>query len=85
MNITMYSTSWCADCHRARDFFAAHNIPYTELDIEVHPEFVQLVEKLNGGKKSTPTIVVNYKDKADLVLVEPSWEQLAHTFLTESA
>jgi mycoredoxin len=85
MNITMYSTSVCADCHRARQFFAEHNIPYNDIDIEVHPEFVELIEKLNKGLRSTPTIVVTYKDKPERVLVEPSWEQLAHVFLRELA
>ncbi|MEB0138642.1 glutaredoxin family protein [Undibacterium sp. CCC2.1] len=32
--IVMYAPTACAYCHQAREFFAAHGLRYTELDIE---------------------------------------------------
>ena len=33
-NVVMYSTTWCGYCKKARAYFAANNIPYTDYDIE---------------------------------------------------
>lgn len=32
-NVTLYSSPTCHYCHMAKDFFAEHNIPYTEKDV----------------------------------------------------
>jgi thiol-disulfide isomerase/thioredoxin len=32
--VTMYSTSWCGYCRKARQVFTQQNIPFRELDIE---------------------------------------------------
>lgn len=72
-NIVIYSTTWCSDCKRAKKFFGEQRIPYTNIDIEENPEFVEVVEKINDGKRSVPTIV--FPDGS--ILVEPSNAQLA--------
>ena len=72
-NILIYSTTWCSDCKRAKKFFGEQRIPYTNIDIEENPEFVEVVEKINDGKRSVPTIV--FPDGS--ILVEPSNAQLA--------
>ncbi len=72
-NIVVYSTTWCSDCKRAKKFFGEQRIPYTNIDIEENPEFVEVVEKINGGKRSVPTIV--FPDGS--ILVEPSNAELA--------
>jgi thioredoxin reductase (NADPH) len=72
-NIVIYSTTWCSDCKRAKKFFGEQRIPYTNIDIEENPEFVAVVEKINEGKRSVPTIV--FPDGT--ILVEPSNAQLA--------
>jgi mycoredoxin len=71
--ITMYSTSWCPDCKRAKDFFTKHEIQYEDLDIEENPEGVNFVRKLNNGMRIIPTIIFPSGD----ILVEPSNLQLA--------
>ncbi len=71
--IIIYSTTWCSDCKRAKKFFGEQRISYTNIDIEENPEFVEVVEKINAGKRSVPTIV--FPDGS--VLVEPSNAQLA--------
>lgn len=72
-NIVIYSTTWCSDCKRAKKFFGEQRIPYTNIDIEENPEYVEVVEKINDGKRSVPTIV--FPDGS--ILVEPSNAQLA--------
>lgn len=32
--VVMYATEWCPYCKKAREFFAAENIPYREVDAE---------------------------------------------------
>ncbi len=71
--IIIYSTTWCSDCKRAKKFFGEQRIPYTNIDIEENPEYIEVVEKINDGKRSVPTIV--FPDGS--VLVEPSNAQLA--------
>ncbi len=49
-NITIYSTNTCHYCTLAKEFFQAHNLPYTEhnvgTDIEKRQEMVQLTHQL---------------------------------------
>ncbi len=71
--IIVYSTTWCSDCKRAKKFFGEQRIPYINIDIEENPEYVQVVEKINDGKRSVPTIV--FPDGS--VLVEPTNVELA--------
>lgn len=33
-SVTLYSTTWCGYCRKARDFFRANNIPFKEYDVE---------------------------------------------------
>jgi glutaredoxin len=71
--ITFYCTSWCPDCTRARAFLDKQRVAYVAVDIEESPEGRSMVEKLNRGMRSVPTIV--FPDGS--YLVEPSNAQLA--------
>ena len=55
--ITMYATAWCKYCKKARDYFAANNIAYTEYDIEKDPSAKLRYEKAGG----TGVPVIMYK------------------------
>lgn len=66
--IKLYATSWCGDCIRSKKFFDDNNIKYEYINIEDDPEMITLVENLNNGMRSVPTIV--FPDNS--VLVEPS-------------
>jgi glutaredoxin-like protein len=74
--ITVYSTAWCPDCKRAKKFLGEHQIEYDDIDIDRHPEAVDIVKQLNHGMRSVPTIV--FPDGS--ILVEPSASQLAEKF-----
>ena len=71
--ITIYGTSWCGGSRRARRLFDSHQIPYRWVDIDLDPEAAKLVEKINRGYRSVPTLV--WKDGS--TLTEPSEEELA--------
>lgn len=64
----MYTTSWCGDCRRSKRLFATLGVPYTEIDIEKTDGAAQIVQQLNDGASSVPTIV--FPDGS--TLVEPS-------------
>jgi len=71
--IVLYGTTWCADCKRAKQFFGEHRIPFENIDIAQDAAAMELVEKLNGGLRSVPTIL--FPDGS--VMVEPSTAELA--------
>ena len=70
--ILMYGAPWCKDCKRAKQFFAEHAIDYTWIDITDNAEAIALVEKVNKGNRSIPTIF--FPDGE--ILVEPSNAEL---------
>jgi|CXWL01.1.fsa_nt_gi thioredoxin reductase (NADPH) len=71
--ITVYGTSWCPDCQRAKKFFAEHRIPYENVDIDSVSGGIAFVESVNKGMRMIPTII--FPDGG--ILVEPSNSQLA--------
>ena len=54
---TMYSTSWCGYCRKARQVFTRQNIPFRELDIKKSAEAKKAYDALNG--RSVPLILIN--------------------------
>lgn len=68
----MYSTTWCGDCRRAKRVFAALGVPFVEINIEEDTDAEALVERINDGMHSVPTIL--FPDGT--ILVEPAYWQL---------
>lgn len=58
--LTMYSTQWCGYCQRLKAQLSREGITFTEIDIEHDAESAALVEKVNGGNRTVPTVV--YQD-----------------------
>jgi mycoredoxin len=54
---TMYSTPWCGYCHRLRSQLDREGIAYDVVDIERVPEAADLVERVNHGNQTVPTLV----------------------------
>ena len=54
---TMYSTPWCGYCHRLRSQLDREGIEYDVDDIEQHPEAADIVEQVNNGNQTVPTLV----------------------------
>lgn len=55
--ITMFSTTWCGYCKRLKKQLDAKGIRYTEINIEDVPGTAELVESLNGGNQTVPTVL----------------------------
>jgi thioredoxin reductase (NADPH) len=71
--ITMYGTTWCQDCKRAKKFFGEHRVAYAFVDVDQDASGLRVVEETNAGKRIIPTIF--FPDGT--VLVEPSNAELA--------
>lgn len=56
-SFTMYSTPWCGYCHRLRGQLDREGITYDVVDIEQQPEAAAIVERVNGGNQTVPTLV----------------------------
>jgi len=56
-SVTMYTTPWCGYCHRLKGQLKRAGIEFTEVDIEQVPDAAQLVEKINNGNQTVPTVV----------------------------
>ena len=75
-DVLLYINVWCGDCRRATDFLDEHQIPYRSIDIDLDADAARVVELLNRGNRSTPTIVVD----GEHVATEPSRAELASIF-----
>ena len=71
--ITVYGAPWCPDCKRTKQFLGEHRVAYDWVDIEQDAEALALVERLQDGGRSIPTVV--FED--DSLLIEPTNEELA--------
>ena len=56
-SVTMYSTSWCGYCQRLKGQLQREGIMFSEVNIEEHPEAAAIVERVNGGNQTVPTLV----------------------------
>src|ERR1051325_8291615 len=58
MEVIVYSSPWCRDCHVAKRWLAQHNIAFKEINIEEVPGAAEDVI-LNTGKRAVPQFVIN--------------------------
>ncbi len=72
--IKVYSTTWCGDCVRSKRTLDQHGVAYEEINIENDPTAVALVRRVNGGRRSVPTIL--FPDNS--TLTEPNHRELVH-------
>ncbi len=72
-DITVYGAPWCPDCKRAKRFLAEQRVPYDWVDIDESAAGMGIVEELQGGGRTIPTIV--FGDGSHLL--EPTNEDLA--------
>ena len=57
MSLTMYSTTWCGYCQRLKSQLGREGIEFSEIDIEQDEASAALVEQVNGGNRTVPTVV----------------------------
>jgi mycoredoxin len=58
MNLLLYTAAWCRDCREAKRFLNTHQIPYTEIDIEMTPDAAAEVIR-HVGKRAIPQFVID--------------------------
>ena len=56
--VRMYTTPWCSDCRRAKQFMKLRHIAFEEIDIETHPGAEEFVKRANDGRNKVPTFEV---------------------------
>ena len=71
-NITMFGTTTCADCNRAKKVLDDNGVSFDFINLEVVTEAVAMAEQL-AGRKSTP--VISFPDGS--VQVEPTDAELS--------
>ena len=55
--VTMFTTPWCGYCRRLKSQLDTAGIVYDEVDVELVPDAAALVESINGGNRTVPTLV----------------------------
>jgi len=56
--ITIYTTTWCADCRRAKQFLRERGIDFREINVDEDVDAEDLILRVNGGRRKVPTIEV---------------------------
>jgi mycoredoxin len=56
--ITMYSTTWCVDCRRAKQFLRDRGVNFVDVNIDEDVDAEDLVFEVNEGRRKVPTIKV---------------------------
>jgi mycoredoxin len=56
--IIMYSTTWCVDCWRAKQFLKDRGVNFIEVNIDEEPDAEDLVLQVNEGLRKVPTVRV---------------------------
>ena len=77
-SVTMYTTPWCGYCHRLAGQLDREGIGYELVDIEQQPEAAEIVERVNHGNQTVPTLV--YPD--GLAHTNPSVAQVKEKLAT---
>jgi thioredoxin reductase (NADPH) len=71
--LTLYGTSWCSDCKRAKQLLGEQRVPCEFVDIDSDEAGLAYVQEVNEGKSIIPVIL--FEDGS--TLVEPSNAELA--------
>ncbi len=56
--ITVYTSTYCSDCHRAKQFMRERDVKFEEINIDEDVDAEQLVYKVNAGLRKVPTLQV---------------------------
>ncbi|NNF99415.1 MAG: glutaredoxin family protein [Desulfobacteraceae bacterium] len=58
--VELYSTNWCRYCTKARQFFIARNIPFSEFDIEKNRDAARRMKQLTK-RNGVPFVIIGDK------------------------
>jgi mycoredoxin len=74
--ITMYGATYCDDTIRTRAFFKQAAVPFQDINIDHDEAAEEFVVFINGGRRSTPTLVIG-EGRRKMIWTEPTNEELA--------
>lgn len=57
--IIVYGSPWCGDCRRAKRFLQERGIAFREVNIDDTPEAVDIIVRVNNGRRKIPTFDVD--------------------------
>ena len=57
--ITVYTTTWCGDCRRTKQFLRERGVEFREVNIDESVEAEKLILEVNNGRRKVPTIEVD--------------------------
>lgn len=56
--IRIYSTLWCVDCRRAKQFLRERGVSFEEINVDEDPDAEELILQVNRGRRKVPTFEV---------------------------
>ena len=59
MDIKLYGADWCIDCRVMKNFLDKKELDYQYIDITKDKTAVEMIKKINNGKKIIPTVIIN--------------------------
>lgn len=74
--IVVLGRDTCEDTVRSRALLVRRRIPFTYLKVDEDASADAWIRRLNDGEWRTPTIVIGDPTRPDLILREPSDEEL---------
>ncbi|MCJ7709743.1 MAG: glutaredoxin family protein [Chloroflexi bacterium] len=74
--IVVLGRDTCPDTVRSRALLAQRRIPFTYLKVDEDAAADAWIRRLNDGGWRTPTILIGDPDRPDLILREPSDQEL---------
>jgi mycoredoxin len=66
-DVVLYTLPYCPDCRDLRRLLNARQVRFTEVDLARTPGAVESMLKINGGRRSAPTVRIGTH-----VLVDPA-------------
>lgn len=58
--VTIYSATWCAFCHAAKDYLDKKGVKYTDKDVDSSPQIAQEAMSISG-QTGIPVLNINGK------------------------
>ena len=59
MKIKVFGADWCSDCVTAKRFLDSKGVEFEYIDITDNQQAINLVEKINNGRRVIPTLMVD--------------------------
>ncbi|MBM4423556.1 MAG: glutaredoxin family protein [Chloroflexi bacterium] len=73
--IIIFGATDCDDTERTREHLTRLGVPFREVNIDHNADAERFVIFINGGFRSTPTVVVG-EGKRRLIVVEPTDDEI---------